>query len=1103
MNNATRASAIAVLAALAMTGSTLAAQPSAKPDATGVLRKPIPDRLVVLTFDDGCASSYTVVAPILKKYGFGGSFYICDFDSFRTRKDWYLTWRQMKALAADGFDVGNHTVGHAGGANIDFFNALEDQAMAHGVPKMTTIAWPVHHVNPKTFPDLAAQGYTFGRSGHNRVYRPTTDNCYDIPSFSANNLEGFAKVVRQAVNGKVVTICFHGVPDGEHPQVGLDPSTFEEMMQYLKENHYKVIALRDLGEYIDSAKAGMLPPTSDKGPFPDAGETVQGDKPPACKDIKSFSFPNLPGASIFQTQITANVPFGTDVTALAPQITVSEGASVEPAAGVARDFTKPQTYTVTASNGAKKVFTVAVHETRASARNNLLTFALPGATMTIPFKNVIHVCVPDNTDVKALAPTFTLPPFAAANPASGTVRNFTRPQTYAITAQDGSTQVYTVSVFKAKDAHVFNWKSAAPGQWSDASKWQAGTGGKAVPNAADGAGTILDFSVDGSFDVANDLKPGLPLNQLRMTIGQGHAMKLTGNGLALTPNRAAGVPPGIHLISIGQKAQCALPLDLTSDVTMNLSRHSELSLDGLLSGDGRLILNCTDPQPEPDNYHYNACTLFLRNRTNTYRGGTVIYSGRIGVFPSEQALGTGPVTVYGSGRLWVMGLREVANPVTAHGGSIEGDASWRAPVTLNGTLRLAGRLSFHETGGGMSGPGGLTMVGTDGPWGWVNDGAVQLWGTNTYTGPTTVVRGTLSLRRSAALYNGDVSQWTPTKIAVRSPATLRVSVGGKGEFTGAQVGTLLKNLTADIDNNGLMGGSFFCIDTANAAEPVTIPSTIADSKGPGGGWFFFKKAGAGAMELSGANTYTGQTFVEDGALIVSSLNRVAGGRPSSSLGAPTDVESGEIVLGQDGDCALIYTGAGETTDRVVNLAGKNSTVTFDQSGSGLLKFTSPFTISGYGAGKTIVLKGGATGRGEIAGNITDPYDRAGKATTAVTKSGAGAWTLSGVNSYTGATTVAAGTLVLAGARSLGPKTDVIVADGAALDLDFQGRMNVRSLSVGGKMQPPGEYGAARFPQVIRGAGVLSVQPSWRQCSGERPQDEQSYLKANRNWEPTL
>ena len=58
-------------------------------------------------------------------------------------------------------------------------------------------------------------------------------------------------------------------------------------------------------------------------------------------------------------------------------------------------------------------------------------------------------------------------------------------------------------------------------------------------------------------------------------------------------------------------------------------------------------------------------------------------------------------------------------------------------------------------------------------------------------------------------------------------------------------------------------------------------------------------------------------------------------------------------------------------------------------------------ISGYGANKTIVLKGDTAGTGEIAGNIANPHDRAGKATTIVTKSGTGTWTLSGANTYSG------------------------------------------------------------------------------------------------------
>ena len=93
-----------LLAAFALS-PLVCAQSAATPDPGGILRKPIPDKLIVLTFDDGCASGYTVVAPILKPLGFNASFYVCDFDSFKTRKDWYMTWRQMNELDRSGFEI--------------------------------------------------------------------------------------------------------------------------------------------------------------------------------------------------------------------------------------------------------------------------------------------------------------------------------------------------------------------------------------------------------------------------------------------------------------------------------------------------------------------------------------------------------------------------------------------------------------------------------------------------------------------------------------------------------------------------------------------------------------------------------------------------------------------------------------------------------------------------------------------------------------------------------------------------------------------------------------------------------------------------------------
>jgi len=63
----------------AMLLTPLAIVRAADPDPYGVLLKPIPDKLVVLTFDDACLSHATLVAPLLKKHGFGATFYVTMF----------------------------------------------------------------------------------------------------------------------------------------------------------------------------------------------------------------------------------------------------------------------------------------------------------------------------------------------------------------------------------------------------------------------------------------------------------------------------------------------------------------------------------------------------------------------------------------------------------------------------------------------------------------------------------------------------------------------------------------------------------------------------------------------------------------------------------------------------------------------------------------------------------------------------------------------------------------------------------------------------------------------------------------------------------------
>lgn len=1052
-------------------------QASVDPDPNGVLRKPIPDRLIVLTFDDAPASHATVVAPILKAHGFGGTLYVCNFDSFKTRKDWYQTYRQMNAMHADGLEIGNHTYGHGGG--LENYLRMEDEVMANGGPKMTTVCWPIYQVVWPIIPGLIANGYTFGRGGHERPYRPTVDNPFDVPSFSVTDglsMENFVKKVQQACQGRVVVLTFHGVPDMEHPPVSLEPAIFKVMMQYLKDNNYQCIAMRDMAKYVDVAKAAKLPNTAREVTGAPPFASLKDDKPyvPAPgHDIREFGFPGLPPAQVSKTGIRVTVPYGTDVTALAPKIKVSDDATVTPASDTNRDFSKPQTYTVTGRDGSARSYVVTVNVTAVSQAKDLLNFALPGSRAAAISRTRIAVQVPTATVVTALAPTFSVSPFATVVPASGTVRDFTKPQTYTITAQDKSTQTVTVTVVKSDKTNAFTWTKAESGNWSDAARWSAG---ETAPVSAGSPDYIVSFNQGGECTAKNDLSAGCLLNQLILGERSGR-LTVSGNGLTFTKEPANQIPPVIHATKC-QIVNINVPVTLQDDLTVNTTPDKDancfINFNEVISGPRALILQSSgDSNVAGINFHDVHFGILQLNNTNTYSGGTFINGGKINV-RKTGGLGTGTVTLDKFGTL--SAEANLTNPVVINQGTLF-HCNLSGPVTLNG---IAGLIANCTISGDMSGPGGFTMFGTNGTYlNMIPGGTATLSGTNTYAGPTTVFPGTLIVKKAAALYNGGAAKWTPSNITIHKAATLRLSVGGPGEFTGAQVGTLLGNLTRAVHDNGLKGGAFLSLDTANAHEPVVIAADLSDSNGPGGGSFLLRKCGAGTMQLAGINNYTGQTILESGTLSVPSLNSYTKGkgRPSSSLGAPQDIEAGEIVIGEegkDGDCALIYTGTGESTDRVINFAGKNATVTFEQSGTGLLKFTSPLLVSGYGANKTIALTGNTTGTGEFAAAITDPHDRAGKATTAITKSGTGKWTLSGANTFTGPVTINGGTLTLASERSLGPKTEVHVSSGATLGLNFKGKITVGKLTLDGKPQPPGTYSATSSGGFIKGTGALIV-----------------------------
>ena len=202
-------------------------------------------------------------AALLKKLGFGATFFITEGFDFPTNKTVYMTWEEIAALDKMGFEIGNHTAKHAnaGEQTREAFTAdLEvDRAPLPG-------AW---HTEAG---ELRLPGQRHWWHRHRRAKGEGLSVCSAaalrnslikadraLPSIPRSTirspfrqpetprpawkLEDFVRAVSQAKGGKIAVLQFHGVPDREHPWVSTEPELFENYMTYLRDNGYKVIAL--------------------------------------------------------------------------------------------------------------------------------------------------------------------------------------------------------------------------------------------------------------------------------------------------------------------------------------------------------------------------------------------------------------------------------------------------------------------------------------------------------------------------------------------------------------------------------------------------------------------------------------------------------------------------------------------------------------------------------------------------------------------------------------------------------------------------------------------------------------------------------------------
>ncbi len=238
-------------------------------------------------------------------------------------------------------------------------------------------------------------------------------------------------------------------------------------------------------------------------------------------------------------------------------------------------------------------------------------------------------------------------------------------------------------------------------------------------------------------------------------------------------------------------------------------------------------------------------------------GGTLALGGDNSGFWGTFSNGEGDLSLSSadsgsSHAFWIVDdselVSEVSGAATIQLGSLSGSGHLTNGATGTVTLEVGDNDHSTTFSGSIEDGSGSSIVALTK----TGRGTLVLSGVNTYTGATTID----GLRTAGGLLppQGALQAETPDAIpdydnvVVNDAGTLAVNVGGAGEWSEADVHSLLSAAT-------FHNGSWLAIDTSDATAGFTYGYSITGAMG-------LRKLGAGTLTLTATNTYTGLTTVE-------------------------------------------------------------------------------------------------------------------------------------------------------------------------------------------------------------------------------------------------